>query len=237
MTVLLEAREIGIAGRLESSNLTSAAGELVAIIGPNGAGKTSLLRGLAGIERDGGQVIIQGESIDDSPPARRMRLMSFLPATRSLVWPIAVRDVIGLGLPSPDPARIEELIGLFELGAMASRPANHLSTGERSRALLARALAARPRLLLLDEPLSNLDPYWVLRTIQILRVEADSNGCAVLLSVHDLAQVEAFDRVLLLDDGRIVTGGSPGTVIGSAELGRAFRIERAGSGWRIGAGR
>lgn len=234
MTALLEACEIGIAGRLEPSNLKSEPGELLAIIGPNGAGKTSLLRALAGIERDTGRVLIDGESIDDAPPARRMRLVSFLPATRSLVWPIAVRDVVGLGLPSPDPARIEEMIELLELRTMAARPANRLSTGERSRALLARALAARPRLLLLDEPLSNLDPYWVLRMVQILRAEAVANECAVLVSVHDLAQVGAFDRVLLLEHGRIIASGSPGRIIESADLKRAFRIERAGSGWRIG---
>jgi iron complex transport system ATP-binding protein len=235
MTALLDARGIGIGGRLEPSDLKSEPGELVAIIGPNGAGKTSLLRALAGIERDSGRVFIDGESVDDAPPARRMRLVSFLPATRSLVWPIIVRDVVGLGLPSPDPARVEEMIELLELRSMAARPANRLSTGERSRALFARALAARPRLLLLDEPLSNLDPYWVLRTIQILRAEAEANECAVLVCVHDLSQVAAFDRVLLIENGRITASGSPEKIIQSADLERAFRIERAGSGWRIGA--
>ena len=233
MTSLLEARGITLRGRLDKTDLACASGELVAVIGPNGAGKTSLLRALASIERDEGRVLVDGESVDDAPPVRRMRLLSFLPATRSLIWPIAARDVISLGLPSPDDGRVDELIARLELGPLAGRPVNHLSTGERSRVLMARALAARPRLLLLDEPLSNLDPYWVLRTLEILRSETGQTGCAVLASVHDLSQVGAFDRVLLVDDGKIVADGKPTEVLNSPQLARAFRIEKAGQGWKI----
>lgn len=233
MTSLLEAREIAIAGRLNPTSLYAAPGEMVAVIGPNGAGKTSLLRAIAGIERETGQVLVEGEPIDQAPPARRMRLLSFLPAARSLVWPIAAQDVIALGLPSPDTRRVGELMELLELGKLAARPVNQLSTGERSRVLLARALAARPRLMLLDEPLSNLDPYWVLRTLQILRAEIDASGCTVLTSVHDLSQIMVFDRALLVDGGRIIADGSPAAILESPELSTAFRIEKAGTAWRI----
>ena len=233
MTSLLEARGIVLHGRLKQTDLDCAPGELTAVIGPNGAGKTSLLRALASIERDAGRVLVDREAVEDAPPARRMRLLSFLPATRSLIWPIAARDVISLGLPSQDDARVDELIGQLELGPLAGRPVNHLSTGERSRVLMARALAARPRLLLLDEPLSNLDPYWVLRTLEILRSATVRTRCAVLASVHDLSQVSAFDRVILVDDGKIVADGKPTEVLNSPQLARAFRIEKAGQGWKI----
>ena len=232
MTPLLDARGLAIPGRLQPTDLKLASG-MVAVIGPNGAGKTSMLRALSGIELDTGDVLIAGEELAQTPPARRMRLLSFLPATRNLVWPISTRDVIALGLPSPDPARIEELLKLLELEPLADRPADHLSTGERSRVLLARALAARPRLLLLDEPLSNLDPYWVLRTLQILNSETRQSGCAVLASLHDLNQIGAFERVLLVDGGRIIRDGSPTEVMDSPELVHAFRIEKDGRNWRI----
>jgi iron complex transport system ATP-binding protein len=233
MTSLLEARGIALHGRLEQTDLDCAQGELTAVIGTNGAGKTSLLRALAGIESDEGRVIVDGESVEDAPPARRMRLLSFLPATRSLIWPIAAWDVISLGLPSPDDERVEELIAQLELGPLAGRPVNQLSTGERSRVLMARALAACPRLLLLDEPLSNLDQYWVLRTLEILRSATMDTRCAVLASVHDLSQVSAFDRVLLVDDGKIVADGDSKAVLNSSQLARAFRIEKAGQAWKI----
>lgn len=234
MTALLDARGVAIDGRLAPTNITSQPGELIAVIGPNGAGKTSLLRALAGIELEAGQVFIDDESVDEAPPARRVRLLSFLPATRSLVWPIAARDVIALGLPTADTARVEELVSLLELEKIADHAVNRLSTGERSRVLLARSLAARPRLLLLDEPLSNLDPYWALRTLQILRRETDVSQSAAMVSVHDLGQVKAFDRVLLVDRGSIIADGTPAAILESPELSCAFRIERAGSGWKIG---
>ena len=211
MTPALETRGLSLGNRLQATNLRCQSG-MVAIIGPNGAGKTSLLRALADIEREHGEVRVEGHDIAQAPPTRRMRLLAFLPATRSLIWPISARGVIELGLPSPDSSRVAELIEMLELQPLADRPVNQLSTGERSRVLLARALAARPRLLLLDEPLSNLDPYWVLRTLEILKAETNANGSVVLASLHDLNQMAAFDRVLLLDrrprDGRLRSQGN-----------------------------
>ena len=92
-------------------------------------------------------------------------------------------------------------------------------------------------MLLLDEPLSNLDPYWVLRTLEILKAETNANGSVrYSSSLHDLNQMAAFDRVLLLDRGRVTADCGPEEMIGSADLARAFRIERAGPGWRIREG-
>ena len=108
-----------------------------------------------------------------------------------------------------------------------------LSTGERARVLTARALAAGPKILLLDEPLSNLDPYWVLKTLDIIRAEAMANESAILASVHDLNQMEAFDRVVLLCEGRIAADCEPAEMTTSAVLEEAFRIERSATGWRI----
>ena len=234
MTPMLKALGLKLAGRLKSTDLTVERPLMVAVVGPNGAGKTSLLRALAGIDFDAGRVIVAGEEIADAAPPRRMRMLAFLPATRSLVWPIAARDVIALGLPSPDPGRVEELITQLELTELAGRAVNRLSTGERTRVLLARALAARPQLLLLDEPLSNLDPSWVLKTLEILRAEAER--AVVIASLHDLSQAAAFDRVLLVTGGEVIADGAPGTVMNGPELSDAFRIERTSTGWRIAEG-
>jgi len=233
MTPLLDAGAIAVEGRLEPTDLTVQAGELISIIGPNGAGKTSLLRALAGIELRQGSVTIDGETVVTAPPSRRMRLLGFLPATRSLVWPISARDVIALGLTEPNADRIEELIDLLELQAFADRPVNSLSTGERSRVLFARALAARPRVLLLDEPLSNLDPYWVLRTLEILGHAVAATNCAVLASLHNLEQMRAFSRALLVDAGQVIADESPEEMLASETLGQAFRIKRDGPAWQI----
>ena len=232
MTSVLEARDLSLAGRLQATNLDLQAGELVALIGPNGGGKTSLLRALAGIEASSGTVRICGEDLQGSGPARRPYLTTFLPASRDLAWPISAYDVIALGLPRPDSARISELIELLELGPLAARRADQLSTGERARVLLARALAPKSKLLLLDEPLSNLDPYWMLRLIEILR-ETTIAGTAALVALHDIDRVMTFDRALLMTGGSVTADMPPAEMLRSAGLADAFRIEWSGSGWTV----
>ena len=232
MTSRLEVRDACVPRRLGPSSLCVGAGELVAVIGPNGGGKTSLLRACAAVEGTAGTVRIDGDDLRTAPPARRARLLGYLPASRDLVWPIAVRDVVAMGLPSPDPKRIEELIAMLELEPLAGRAVDRLSTGERARVLLARAIASRPRVLLLDEPLSNLDPYWVLRLLQLLR-EIAMTGTAVLVALHDIERISGFDRVLLVDGGEVRADLPPAAIMPSPELSAAFRIERGPGGWQL----
>jgi len=232
MTPLLEARAVTLAGRLRPTDLDLGAGQLVALIGPNGGGKTSLLRALADVERTTGEVRIGGELFGDAGPARRPYLATFLPASRDVVWPIAARDVIALGLPKPNPGRVNELIDLLELEPFAGRTVDRLSTGERARVLLARALAPRPKLLLLDEPLSNLDPYWVLRLLEVFR-DVVSSGSSALVALHDIDRVGAFDRSLLVAGGAIQADLPPDDMLRSDALADAFGIVRSEGGWSL----
>jgi iron complex transport system ATP-binding protein len=232
MTPLLSARGVAIEGRLAPTDLDVGFGELIALVGPNGGGKTSLLRGLAGIEGRADRISIAGEALEAAPPARRPKLLGFLPASRDIAWPISARDVIALG-GAPDQRRVSELVERLELAPFVSRPVNSLSTGERARVLLARALASRPKLLLLDEPLSNLDPYWVLSIFDLLRETVATGTCSAIVSLHDLAVAERFDRLVLMNGGRVTSSGTPGDVLVSRDLAAAFRIERSGAEWRI----
>jgi iron complex transport system ATP-binding protein len=232
MTPRLEALGVALAGRLQPTDLAVAAGELLAVIGPNGGGKTSLLRALGAIEVTSGTVLVDGEPVTAVPPARRPRVVTFLPASRDIAWPISARDVIRLGLPVPDEERVEELIALLELERLAHRPIDRLSTGERTRVLLVRALAPRPHLLLLDEPLSNLDPYWVLRILEILRSSV-ADGASALVALHDIDRVMAFDRALLVANGEIRSDLPPAAMLESETLADAFGIERSAEGWRV----
>jgi iron complex transport system ATP-binding protein len=232
MTPALHVEGVHIPGRLKPTSLAIDPGQLVAVIGPNGGGKTSLLRACAGIDGTAALTAVDGEDLRATVPARRNRLLGYLPASRDLVWPIAVRDVVALTLSPRCGARVDALMALLELEPLAHRAVDSLSTGERARVLLARALAPEPRLLLLDEPLSNLDPYWVLRLLQLLRAIAEE-GTAIAVALHDIDRIADFDRVLLVDNGEVRADLPPAAMLSSPEFARAFRIERGAAGWRI----
>ena len=223
MTALIEARGLAIAGRLEPTDLALAAGEMVALVGPNGGGKTSLLRAFAGVEEAQGEVAIAGELLHQAPPNRRSRLLGLLPASRDVAWPISVRDLVRLGVPGNDKS-VEMVLHQLELDEVAGRRVDHLSTGERSRTLIARLIAAAPRLLLLDEPLSNLDPYWVRRLIELIRQTLGGDVSAALVSIHDLGQLGFFDRVIAVAEGAVVFDGAPKDLLDNPVFERIFRI-------------
>ena len=132
----------------------------------------------------------------------------------------------------PDSRRVNSVVELLELGGLANRPVDRLSTGERARVLFARALAPEPKVLLLDEPLSNLDPYWALRLLEILREEV-SRGTSALVALHDIDRVTAFDRALLIDSGTVRADLGPSDMLRSSDLADAFRIQSSPAGWLI----
>ena len=197
---------------------------LTALIGPNGAGKTTLLRAVAGLTQGPGQVRLNGRPLlQDS--------FAYLPADRDIVFPLAARDLVTLGLPRPDLAAVEAALSRTGTIAFSDRAVTRLFTGERARVLLARALVARPRVLLLDEPTANLDPAHALDMLALLRAEAVA-GTIVLVSLHDLGAATRFaDRLLLLDDGHLVADGPPTAVLTPANLAATFGIRDGPQGW------
>lgn len=228
---LVVASGAAMAGRLHPLDLKLEACTLTALVGPNGGGKTSLLHALARIGAPAGTVSVGGEELSRISPARRSRLLAFLPASRDLPWPISVRDLVALsGAEAP---AVEAAIGRLELSEMAHRRADRLSTGERSRVLIARALAPAPRLLLLDEPTANLDPLWQIRLMELLREEIAGQDRAALVAMHDLDAAGAYaDRLIVMDGGRVAADGRPAEVLASPVMARVFGIARDRGAWR-----
>jgi iron complex transport system ATP-binding protein len=231
MSAVLVAKGLALPGRLSQTDLTLEAGQLCCLVGPNGSGKTSLLHAIAGIGRPAGTVRIDGIDPRQAAPAMRQRLLSYLPASREIAWPLVGSDLIRLGADLGD-AEIEPMLDSLGLRDLQHRRTDRLSTGERSRLLIARAMAPRPRLLLLDEPVSNLDPLWQLKLLDLIRSEARGNGQAVLLAIHDLDLAGRYaDRVIVMTAGSIVADGEPETLMHGSVIPDVFGIERRDDFW------
>jgi iron complex transport system ATP-binding protein len=233
MSAVLRACGLALPGRLMATDLVVEHPELVCLVGPNGSGKTSLLHALAGVGAPAGRVWIGGLERSAADPAARRRLLAYLPASREAAWPLTVRDLVALGLPSrASRGEADWAIEALDLQHLADRRVDRLSTGERSRALIARALAPRPKLLLLDEPVANLDPLWQLKLMDLLKGTA-SQGQAVVLALHDLDLAARYaDRLIVMDGRRITADGDPRSLIEGDAIRTVFGIERGKEGWR-----
>ena len=195
-------------------------GEIFALLGPSGSGKTTMLRLLAGFEQlDRGRLLIAGEPVEHLPPARRGVGMLF--QSYALFPHLSVAENVAFGLKvrggaqGEAEARVAEMLDLVRLAGFESRRIAELSGGQQQRVALARALAPRPRVLLLDEPLSNLDPALREETRADLRRTVKQTGITTVLVTHE--QEEAFElgeRIGLLNGGRLEQVASPAEMYG-----------------------
>ena len=197
-------------------------GEFVGVLGPNGAGKTTLLHALLGLVRPyAGRIDVFG-----APAHPGHSAVGYLPQTRAGALPTvrgidllaASRGGARWGLPFSSAAAKTEIawaLGQVDATALAQRPLAQLSGGERQRVLIAQALLGRPRLLLLDEPLSNLDPRHQRAVVRLLRDIQLRLELTVLCIVHDLNVVlQAVDRVLYVGNGQVALGAVDEVVTG-----------------------
>jgi iron(III) transport system ATP-binding protein len=187
------------------------AGEVVTLLGPSGCGKSTVLRMVAGLERpDGGSVLIDGVDVTAAAPSERPVSLVF--QHYALFPHLSVQDNVAYGLrvqSQPlDAAR--EALSLVDLSDVAKRFPAELSGGQQQRVALARALAVRPQVLLLDEPLSNLDEALRRHVREHLRSLQQQLNLTVLYVTHDQAEAMAVsDRVVIMHDGRVAQVASP----------------------------
>jgi putative spermidine/putrescine transport system ATP-binding protein len=200
---------------LSDVTLDVARGELVALLGSSGCGKTTLLRSIAGfVQPQAGRIHVDGRDITPLPPEKRGTAMMF---QSYALWPhMSVAANIGYGLRMRGAARaaiarrVEELLALMQLQGFAARSVTQLSGGQRQRVALARALAVDPKLLLLDEPMSNLDYKVRIELRHELRALQKRIGITAVYVTHDREEALTLaDRIAVLDAGHVVQYGSP----------------------------
>ncbi len=200
---------------LHDLSLEVARGELIALLGSSGCGKTTLLRSICGfVPVEEGRILVSGQDIARLPPERRGTALVF---QSYALWPhMSVAQNIGYGLKvrgwsrARIAARVDQMLELLQLPGLAERNVGDLSGGQRQRVALGRALAVEPALLLLDEPLSNLDARIRQELRHEIRALQQRLGITALHVTHDREEAMVMaDRIVVLDQGRIAQVGTP----------------------------
>jgi branched-chain amino acid transport system ATP-binding protein len=214
---------------LKGIDLALRAGELVALVGANGAGKTTLLRAISGVQRvSGGTVRFDGADITRAAPERRVRLgIAQVPEGRQVFAPLTVEDNLRLGgytrSASESAEMLERAYAMFPVLRERRRAlAGTLSGGQQQMLAIARALMARPRLLLLDEPSMGLAPRLVEEIFQHVRSLRSADRAIFLVDQNARAALRIADRGYVLETGRIVLAGSGAELLANERVQAAY---------------
>jgi lipopolysaccharide export system ATP-binding protein len=205
-------------------------GEVVGLLGPNGAGKTTCFYSVMGLVKpDSGRIMLDGEDITPLPMYRRAILgLGYLPQETSIFRGLTVEQNIlaVLELSEPDKSarrrRLDELLDEFGLTRLRTSPSMALSGGERRRAEIARALAADPTIILLDEPFAGIDPISI-SDIRDLVIQLKQRGIGVLITDHNVREtLDIVDRGYIIYDGRVLFAGSPEDLVKDENVRRLY---------------
>ncbi len=215
---------------LTDISLSVAKGEVLGLLGPNGAGKTTCFYSIMGLVRpDSGRILLDGVDITRLPMYRRAILgLGYLPQETSIFRGMTVEQNIMcvLELVEPDKAtraaELERLLAEFHIERLRSSPAMALSGGERRRCEIARALAANPSIMLLDEPFAGIDPLSI-SDIRDLVKDLAGRGIGVLITDHNVREtLEIVDRACIIYGGQVLFAGSPEALVEDENVRRLY---------------
>jgi lipopolysaccharide export system ATP-binding protein len=205
-------------------------GEVVGLLGPNGAGKTTCFYSIMGLVKpDHGRILLDGRDITRLPMYRRAILgLGYLPQETSIFRGLTVSQNIMAVLEVAEPdrqvrrERLEQLLGEFHIAHLRDAPAMALSGGERRRCEIARALAADPSIMLLDEPFAGIDPISI-SDIRDLVIELKKRDIGVLITDHNVREtLDIVDRACIIYDGQVLFAGSPRELVADPNVRRLY---------------
>jgi lipopolysaccharide export system ATP-binding protein len=215
---------------LTDISLSVAKGEVLGLLGPNGAGKTTCFYSIMGLVRpDSGRILMDGVDVTKLPMYRRAILgLGYLPQETSIFRGMTVEQNIAcvLELVEPDHAtrasELERLLGEFGLLKLRTSAAMALSGGERRRCEIARALAAKPSIMLLDEPFAGIDPLSI-SDIRHLVTDLKTRGIGVLITDHNVREtLDIVDRAAVIFGGQVLFAGSPEALVADENVKRLY---------------
>jgi lipopolysaccharide export system ATP-binding protein len=215
---------------LSDVSLSVAPGEVLGLLGPNGAGKTTCFYSIMGLVKpDSGRVLLDGAEITSLPMYRRAVIgLGYLPQETSIFRGMTVAQnimaVLELAEPDRDAreARLDQLLGEFHLDRLRDSMATALSGGERRRCEIARALAADPSIMLLDEPFAGIDPISI-SDIRALITQLKTRGIGVLITDHNVREtLDICDRACIIYDGRVLFAGTPQALVADENVRRLY---------------
>jgi lipopolysaccharide export system ATP-binding protein len=205
-------------------------GEVVGLLGPNGAGKTTCFYSVMGLVKpDSGRIFLDGQDITELPMYRRAILgLGYLPQETSIFRGLTVEQNIMAVLEVSEPdkearyARLEQLLGEFGITHLRDSAAMALSGGERRRCEIARALAADPSIMLLDEPFAGIDPISIADIRELVR-ELKKRDIGVLITDHNVREtLDIVDRACIIYDGQVLFAGTPQALVADHEVRRLY---------------
>ena len=215
---------------LTDISLSVGRGEVLGLLGPNGAGKTTCFYSVMGLVRpDSGRILLDGVDITKLPMYRRAILgIGYLPQETSIFRGMTVEQNIAcvLELVEPDKAvraqELDRLLDEFNLTRLRTSPAMALSGGERRRCEIARALAAKPSIMLLDEPFAGIDPISIADIRELVR-ELKKRDIGVLITDHNVREtLDIVDRACIIYDGQVLFQGTPEALVADQEVRRLY---------------
>ncbi len=214
---------------IENISLSFGNGEFICIMGPNASGKSTLLKISAGMIKPlSGRVMLWGNDIHQYKGKDRAKLISYLPQILDFSIPLKVIDIVQMGFypydipPELDSEKALDMVGLSDKKGMYI---NQLSGGEVRRVFIAMTLIQGAGILLLDEPLANLDIKYQIEIIRLLGEIVKKQDITVLMAIHDLNLALQFDRVILIKDGKILEDDKPLNALNEDNLQKVFDID------------
>lgn len=214
---------------IDSLSLGVGEGDFVGLLGANGSGKSTILKLLSGILRpSGGKVNLWGKPISSLKNRDRAKLLSYLPQMLDMRVPFRVGELASMGLypyDTPPELTVEEALGMVGLSEKRDALIANLSGGERRRAYIAMTLLQGAGILLLDEPLANLDIKFQIEIMRLLRELNSTRKISIVMALHDVNLAFQFERLVLVKEGRVLGAGAPEEVLSRELLREAFDIE------------